>query len=364
MDVKTFKQIAPKLPPEIAILLRGPTGIGKSHLGQQLADELKLPFIDVRGSTMSEGDVGGYPDIEGMKESGIMTFCMPSWFVRSCKEPVVICLDELNRSLPGVQQSFFQLILDRELGNDTNGTPYRLHPSTRVIACVNHGAEYDVNDMDPALLRRFWVCDIEPNVGDWIDWARDNGVDSILIDFIRQNTMHFSVDTSSIEQGTVCPNPASWHRVSTSLEFMGMSPVDWAGNQRPEGFYALCSGMVGKEASISFTDFVEKYEMIVSANDILDNYSNDDVLNKVSAMTNDRVIALIDKIKIDCLENEWKLSQAKNVAKFANDIPDEMTVSLWNNIVASKKLPNIQKMHKLIGQKVVEIVQSSREFND
>ena len=30
-------------------------------------------------------------------------------------------LDELNRSLPGVQQSFFQLVLDRALGNDKNG---------------------------------------------------------------------------------------------------------------------------------------------------------------------------------------------------------------------------------------------------
>ena len=47
---------------------------------------------------MQEGDVGGYPDLEGMKENGIMTFCMPSWFVRACREPVVLMLDELNRS--------------------------------------------------------------------------------------------------------------------------------------------------------------------------------------------------------------------------------------------------------------------------
>ena len=145
MDIATFKIVAPALASHIAVLMRGPTGVGKSHLARQIADEHNLPFIDVRGSTMSEGDVGGYPDIEGMKDSGVMTFCMPSWFMRACNEPVVRMLDELNRSLPGVQQSFFQLVLDRELGNDKKGVPYRLHPETRVVAAVNHASEYDVH---------------------------------------------------------------------------------------------------------------------------------------------------------------------------------------------------------------------------
>ena len=83
---------------------------------------------------MSEGDVQGYPDIEGMKEKGIMTFCMPSWFVRACNEPVVLFLDEFNRGLRSVQQSFFQIVLDRQLGNDENGNPYNIHPETRIFA--------------------------------------------------------------------------------------------------------------------------------------------------------------------------------------------------------------------------------------
>ena len=88
MDIKTLKAVAPNLPADIAVLMRGPTGVGKSFLGKAVAEAKNLPFIDVRGSTMSEGDVGGYPDIEGMKENGIMTMCMPSWFIRACREPV------------------------------------------------------------------------------------------------------------------------------------------------------------------------------------------------------------------------------------------------------------------------------------
>ena len=49
MDIKTFKNVAGKLPSHIAVLMRGPTGIGKSHLARQVAEGLKLPFVDVRG---------------------------------------------------------------------------------------------------------------------------------------------------------------------------------------------------------------------------------------------------------------------------------------------------------------------------
>ena len=239
MDIKTLKLVATKLPPQMAILMRGPTGIGKSFLGKAIADHHGLPFLDVRLSVMSEGDVGGYPDIEGMKETGVMTMCMPAWFMRACKEPVVLMLDEMNRALPGVQQSAFQLVLDRELGNDKDGNPYRLHPETRIVAAVNAGAEYDVNDMDPALLRRFWVSDIIPTAADWIDWAKDNDIDPILVDFIRQNPAHLRVDPSTVEPGTVCPNPASWHRVNECLSHMNMLPADMAGKPNPEGMYAL-----------------------------------------------------------------------------------------------------------------------------
>ena len=360
MDIKTFNIVAPNLPADIAVLMRGPTGVGKSHLGKAVADAKDLPFIDVRLSTMSEGDVAGYPDIEGMKESGIMTMCMPSWFIRACREPVVLMLDEMNRALPGVQQSAFQLVLDRELGNDKDGTPYKLHPETRIIAAVNHGAEYDVNDMDPALLRRFWVCDLVPTSDDWITWANAKGIDSVLVDFIRQHPEHLRVDPTEVEPGTVCPNPASWHRINDALVAMQMAPADVAGNKRPDGFYAVALGMVGTEAAIAFTDFVEGYEMVLSAEDVLNDY--DSKRDTVKGLGNDRVNALIEKLRNHCVDNKWTQKQANNVAAFAKDLPGEMMVSLWNGLSATQQMQNIQKMHKLIGQDVVKAVQTSRNL--
>lgn len=359
MDIKTFKLVAPNLPAAMAILMRGPTGVGKSHLAKQVSEAHNLPFIDVRGSTMSEGDVGGYPDIEGMKESGIMTFCMPSWFVRACNEPVVLMLDELNRSLPGVQQSFFQLVLDRELGNDKNGNPYRLHPETRVIAAVNHGSEYDVNEMDPALLRRFWVADIEPTADDWISWAEVNDIDSVIIDFVRQNELHLRVDPGSVEPGTVCPNPASWHRVDTCLKHMGMEPSKHAGKNTPDGMYAVCIGMLGLEASIAFTQFVKEYEMQISADDVLAGEVGKDV---ISACGQSQLAAIVEKLGAHAKDNDWTMSQCKHAAAFAKAMPGELMIQVWNVITSAQNIKNIQKMHKLMGQEVVAAVQASRNL--
>ncbi|MAI57609.1 MAG: hypothetical protein CML56_01240 [Rhodobacteraceae bacterium] len=360
MDIKTFQNVAHRLPAEMAILMRGPTGVGKSFLGKAIAEGEGKPFIDVRLSVMSEGDVAGYPDLEGMKKNGIMTMCMPSWFMRAVKEPVVLMLDEMNRALPGVQQSAFQLVLDRELGNDEDGVPYKLHPETRIIAAVNHGAEYDVNDMDPALLRRFWVCDIEPTSADWIEWANENGIDSVMIDFIRQNPAHLRVDPTQVEPGTVAPNPASWHRLDTSLAHMQMAPSTVCGQQNP-GFFAIASGFVGTEAAIALTDFVEKYELVITAEDILDNYK--DVEDRIAAQTASGLAHVIEKLSTHCKDNEWSAKQAKNVAAFAESLSGELLVQMWNSVSNTQNLPNIQKIHKLIGQRVVKAVQESRSIS-
>ena len=357
ITIATFQRVAPHLPSNIAVLMRGPTGVGKSFLAKQVADHHDMPFIDVRGSTMSEGDVGGYPDIEGMKESGVMTFCMPSWFMRACNEPVVLMLDELNRSLPGVQQSFFQLVLDRELGNDKNGNPYKLHPGTRVLAAVNFGSEYDVNEMDPALLRRFWVCDIEPSVDDFVAWARDNSIDSVLIDFIQNNPLHLRVDPSQVEPGTVCPNPASWHRLNDCLLAMGMAPTDTAGSENPDGMYALSLGMVGTEASIAFCKFVKEANRMLTVTDVL---AGKVTKEAIAGLANSTVQALIENVGHHCKDNDWTLKQSERVAAFAKLLPGEQMVTVWNGVSRSSNIKNIQKMHKLLGQEVVAQVQASR----
>ena len=148
--------------------------------------------------------------------------------------------------------------------------------------------------------------------------------------------------------------------MNNALVHMGMAPANIAGKARPDGFYAVALGMVGTEAAIAFTDFVEGYELVLSAEDILNDYS--DHKATLEGLGNDRLNGLIEKLKNHCVDNTWSAKQAKNAAEFAKNLPGEMMVSLWNAISSTQVMPNIQKMHKLIGQEIVKAVQTSRNL--
>ena len=357
MDINTLKTIAKTLPPEIAILMRGPTGVGKSFAAKAIANEIGLPFIDVRGSTMDESDMG-IPDLKASEKAGAYTKMVPSWYLRGCREPVVLMLDELNRSMPQVMQGFFQIVLDRELGNLADGESLRLHPETRVIAAVNCGGEYDVNDMDPALLRRFWVTDIEPTVTDWVEWAKGAALDSVLVEFVGQNPEHWRVDPASVEPGTVVPTPASWHRLSDSLVAAEMAPAKVAGTN-PALLYPVARGFIGTEAAIAFQDFVKNYERQISAEDVLKGKVKADEFVDAEASIK---LSIIDKLVEHCKENKWKATETKAVAKFGKGLGGEFLFQLWTKLSATNHMENIRAMHKLIGADVVKVVQQSRSL--
>lgn len=357
MDIRTLKNIATTLPPHIAILMQGPTGVGKSFAARAIAKELDLPYIDVRGSTMDESDMG-IPDLKKSEEAGCYTKMLPSWYVRACREPVVLMLDEANRSLPQVMQGFFQIVLDRELGNGPDGEAFRLHPETRVIAAVNVGNEYDVNEMDPALLRRFWVTEIEPTVTNWVEWAKEAELDSVLVEFIQQNPDHWRVDPANVESGTVCPNPASWHRLNDSLVHMAMAPANTAGSQ-PDLIYPVARGFVGTEAAIAFVDFVKNYERQVSAEDVLTGKVKADDFEAAEASVK---MAVLDKVVGYAAENKLKAKECKALAAFVTGLGGEFLFNTWTKLSSCGNMENIRAMHALIGKDVVKAVQAARQL--
>jgi len=350
-------KIVETLPPHHAILMRAMTGVGKSSLVNQISLNTSLPLIDVRASIMSEGDVQGFPDIEGMKEKGIMTFCMPSWFVRACNEPVILFLDEFNRGLPTVQQSFFQIVLDRQLGNDEEGNPYNIHPETRIFAAINHGNEYDVNEMDPALLRRFWTIDLEPTKEDWIDWAKSKNVDNLIIEFLKTRSSHLFVDLSKVNPGNVFPTPASWARFDEVLKYNNINLID---NRENFDIFNTAIGFIGQETAVEFTDFVNKYEIVVTPEDLLSSFNK--CKKKIESMSNDRINSLIERLGEHSSSNDWTVDQARNAAKLGKTISQEMMIHFWSCVTKGKNMNSIQKFHKEIGQYVVDIVNNNKDL--
>lgn len=359
MNISSFLNVAKVLPPQISVLLRGSTGIGKSHIVRELSKEFKVDMIDVRGSTMVEGDVSGYPDLEAMKKSKVMTFCMPSWFIKACREPVVLFLDEFNRATPQVMQSFFQIVLDRELGNDENGVPYKLHPQTRVYAAVNAGNEYDVNDMDPALLRRFYVCDLESTKEDWIKWAKSNSVDPLIVEFIEMHGAQLNVKVSEVKPGEVFPTPASWTRLDECIKYANIQLSKIAGSNKSSAtLNALSLGLVGQSAAAEFVKFIRSYNNILTAENILNDL--EDYLDRIKKIDNDKLNALIGKIFEHASLNDWTDEQAANCAIFSKLISQEMLIFLWNQVSKCKREKNIIALHKYIANELLNVINTTK----
>lgn len=340
MDIKTAINTIPLLPARQAIMIRGPHGIGKSQIFQQIADKLGMELIDRRLSQMTEGDLLGLPELT----DGVTRFCPPDWFMAACKSPKIILLDEFNRGTPEILNTAMQITLDFEL----NGN--KLHPETRVYAAINASAEYSVNELDFAQADRFWTIDLEPTVEDWLTWATDTGVDGVLVDFIRQNPGHLRAK-GQMEPGKVYPSQRSWDKLNQAIKRVGL---DLQAQGVPDLLYPLSIGFVGLEASIAFRDFVKNYENIISAEDVLNDWKK--TKGKVSKLSADKQNALLDKLINHCKGNPWSDEQMDNVTAFVKSISQEMTISFFNKVMETNNLGNIRGLHKRIGADIIKTI--------
>ena len=255
VDFNTFLNVVPHiLRSRLPVLLRGRHGVGKSQVVYMIAADMDMPVVERRASQMTEGDLLGLPDtadttINGRKAT---TWNAPDWLVTACEQPVVLFLDEVDRATLEVRQGLFELTDSRKL----NG--WYLHEDTLIVAAVNggeHGAQYQVGEMDPAELDRWTVFDVEPTDEDWLTWAKDGVVDTIVWDFINQNRQHLEHKTD-FEPNKVYPSRRSWDRFNKSAVPAGV--FEEGGDQ--DLLFNLATAFLGFEAAVALKDFVDKYE--------------------------------------------------------------------------------------------------------
>lgn len=325
MDIATFVEVAKSLPPEISVLVRGPHGIGKSETVHQIAEALGLELIDRRMSQMTEGDVIGLPKLEND-----CTKFLPAEFIKiACERPVLLFLDEINRATQEVMQACFQLCLDREL----NGN--RLHPGTRIFAAVNASAAYQVNEMDPAFLDRFFVVDLSPTAQDFFAFAEGTGkdgqprLDLDLIRFLKERETRLD-PALNVNPGTVQPSRRSWFRLDKAFKQNGVYAKDLNADSVAKGrAYSLALGFVGQECSNDLVDFLAKRESRFTAINVYREY--DLHRAKIKRLGQDKLNTLIDMVVDYAKVNEVTVEEADNLAKFVSDLPGELRVSFITN---------------------------------
>ncbi len=329
VDFKTFSSIVNHVTAvRKPVLLRGRHGIGKSTVVYQLAERIGMPVVERRASQMTEGDLVGLPIVEGNSTK----FNPPDWFKSACDKPVVLFLDEVDRATLEVRQGIFELTDSRKL----NG--HRLHEGTLVFAAVNggeHGAQYQVGEMDPAELDRWTVFDLEPSVEDWLTWANDSDISTTTWDFINTNRAHLE-HSDDFEPNKVYPSRRSWERLDECLR-----EANLLGEASP-ALYSLTAAFVGFEAAVAFNDFVQNYDRQVTIEDILDHGK----FEKVADFGINDHTALIDKFEAsECFKTELEQEKVDNLARYFIMLPSEVAMKLWS-VLGNGELNNTIKLHQ------------------
>ena len=197
-------------PADHNIMLVGRHGIGKSEILTDYFNKKGMPVVALFLGQMSDpGDLLGLPNKN--EATGKTTFMPPYWFPVDGK-PIVLFLDELNRARPEILQTIMDLALNRKLAGR------ELPRGSRIISAVNAGDEYQLTDLDPALVSRFNIMNFRPTVQEWLLWARKAGVDSRVIDFIEENPIWLDKDPDAKEGADTgldkTPDRRGWKRVS------------------------------------------------------------------------------------------------------------------------------------------------------
>lgn len=338
MDFATFVECAQALPAGISVLLRGPHGIGKSQGVFQLGRYFDKRVVDKRLSQMSEGDLIGLPKVEG----GVTKFLPPDWYMDACENARVLFLDELNRATPEVMQAAFQIVLDRTL----NG--HRLHPETRVYAAINDSEQYQVNEMDPALVDRFWVVDLRPTPEDWLVWAKDR-LHPYVVGFIKANKKMLDPNPKAAGN-SIEPSRRSYERLNDTL--VGAGLMEDPDNQL---FFSLSRGFIGNEAAICLHGYVKNLDRQITAEDILLNFSKNK--KKIESLGQEKWNICIEKIDEYLMKNKMTDEMGKNLGEFAKMIPQELVVVIWGKMVKSgtDDVEKIRISHRYIGKTMVNI---------
>ncbi len=248
-DLKTILETTPSTQ---NILLVGKHGIGKSEIITHHFEEQGIPVIALFLGQMSDpGDLIGLPNKD--EKTGKTEFMPPYWFPMDDK-PVVLFLDEMNRARPEILQSVMDLSLNRKLAGRS------LPPGSRVIAAVNDGEEYQLTDLDPALVSRFNVYFFSPTVGEWLFWAKQHGVDQRVITFIEEHPDELEKNVD-INKGTFdkTPDRRAWVRVSGLLQgFAAHTDTDM------NRLAKMITGVIGARSASMFIQSLNQSRMLTA----------------------------------------------------------------------------------------------------
>ena len=336
----------------IAVMLWGPPGIGKSSLVHDIANDYTLKatdpelmkkfpqiakmypdglgLVDLRCAQLDPTDLRGVPMPD--KEANVSKWYPPSFFPQNNdKWPRhgIIFLDELEKAPTSVKNAALQLVLDRRVGD------YVVPEGWSIISAGNREEDGTFSQpLGAALENRMAHIEVELNVDQWLAWAREHEVIDDVIGYITSREDHLYVTKEDQDGNKVrgiasraFPSPRTWHMASRGMSVAKSRKLQ----------YQILASCIGREVT---TDFINWHQIFKNVNpvDIIENGNiPSDLGNKEMSFQYAVALACVFHVnKIDML----KMPHARRyTAKFLELIPNELSVVFWRNLKPKLAVP-------------------------
>jgi hypothetical protein len=285
--------------PKVSSEMKGESGIGKTSISYQVADEFKLNHIKLNLAQIEElGDLVGYPikqyqAFKGTEERWIdevaidffvnkmgydltgenrMSYAPPFWIADNKKSGGILLIDDWTRGDSRFVQATMELISRQEY------ISWKLPANYHIILTSNpDDGEYQVNVTDKAQRTRYISHTLKFDIDVWAKWAEENGIDGRGINFALANPEIFS------ETGETNPR-------SITTFFDSISSIKDFENEKNLALITMMGlGSVGQEVSLLFATFIHnKLDKLISPEEMLDVKQNEkDILNKIFKLTHE-----------------------------------------------------------------------------
>ncbi len=350
MTARQFEQFIRCIPNNISVLVRSDHALGKSSIINQFAQEKKYDYVDCRLGQMDVGDILGLPT----EQNGKTVYSIPDLLYPAFDHPCVLNFDELNRGTKDIQQSAFQMILDRRHHSKL------LHADTYVFACINHDLDkYIVTEIDPALLTRFAVVDLKPTVPEWLDWGERSGkLCSEVLYILNINNSLADANDPNIVLTDPHPNRRGWTLFSAFMEKS-------RGKISDDELIRSLAAFVGKKHSEAFrqqlADYrrhanLDSHDLKTKSNDILctnvmvnfvqaDNWDESKTIKFISSLDIDQKNELCKTI-VDFHKGYTRSSSRMKrlFSTFQKSMPKEIFANMFKALPIGLRngMPNIQ----------------------
>jgi hypothetical protein len=260
VETVTFSELEENLefiPPEVAVLLVGPAGIGKSSFAKAWAAHQE-GYRYYEKNVAEVLDIGDFLGRNSVVD-GRTVLNPPPWF--SDTEKTILFIDEINRAgANSIVRGCMGLVLNRAIAE------LKMPEGSRILSAANPdmGPMYDIIPFDLAQSDRFYVAEVMCDAQYWLNRiAGPQHFNSAVVEFIRKypDYLHqlsnpkLANDAMTREHyRNVLSTPRSWDMFSRSLNNMErkMGEGNPPTRRRLE---TLGAGFVGPLLATSFATF-------------------------------------------------------------------------------------------------------------